>query len=544
MASSILTNNGAMVALQSLQATQKSLADTQTRISTGLKVGSAKDNAATWAVATSMRSDIANYKQVSENLSVSSSVVGTAQNGAEQITSLMTQIRAKVTAAQESTFDSRTIQNDIDSLVGQIESTIQSSAFKGTNLLNEAGNRRIIASVNQVNGVSTPSYLNVATLNMSTESGGDLNALKQVSVVSRGDQLFNDPTAALTTAAQRAMGTTGTTFTVADYNSTTPTNSLSLSNAAGDLTVNYKDADGAARTLSVNLAAGVQTVADAITALNADEDFSKLFRASGASGALTISAADRVTQSGSFAVTGIAATGKVLTNGTVPGATTGSTFTFQDGTALKEGETFTFTYKLGATAKTLVLKATNDPVGTAYLAKDVVNNIEYRTINLDAANTKNASGAYEGDNIAAAFIAAINSADDFASGAAVAGASLGVAAVSGAVVSITANTADAFVAFQPVQTNYNNILNNLDALDKKAKDAAAAFGAAGSRIDSQKTFIDKLTDTLTAGVGSLVDADMSAEAARLQALQVQQQLGTQALSIANQAPQSILSLFK
>ena len=70
------------------------------------------------------------------------------------------------------------------------------------------------------------------------------------------------------------------------------------------------------------------------------------------------------------------------------------------------------------------------------------------------------------------------------------------------------------------------------------------FGTAGKRIDLQKDFLSKLTDTLTAGVGALVDADMSAEAARLQALQVQQQLGAQALNIANSAPQVILSLFK
>jgi flagellin len=53
-----------------------------------------------------------------------------------------------------------------------------------------------------------------------------------------------------------------------------------------------------------------------------------------------------------------------------------------------------------------------------------------------------------------------------------------------------------------------------------------------------------LTDSLKSGIGSLVDADMEAASARLQALQVQQQLGTQALSIANQAPQNILSLFR
>lgn len=70
------------------------------------------------------------------------------------------------------------------------------------------------------------------------------------------------------------------------------------------------------------------------------------------------------------------------------------------------------------------------------------------------------------------------------------------------------------------------------------------FGMAEKRIENQQNFISKLVDKFDTGVGALVDADMNKEAARLSALQVQEQLATQALSIANQAPQSILSLFR
>lgn len=73
---------------------------------------------------------------------------------------------------------------------------------------------------------------------------------------------------------------------------------------------------------------------------------------------------------------------------------------------------------------------------------------------------------------------------------------------------------------------------------------AAELGAAKSRIDTQKSFISKLSDSVEKGVGTLVDADMNKESARLSALQVQQQLGVQALSIANSSSQSILSLFR
>jgi len=74
--------------------------------------------------------------------------------------------------------------------------------------------------------------------------------------------------------------------------------------------------------------------------------------------------------------------------------------------------------------------------------------------------------------------------------------------------------------------------------------AGASFGSASKKLSDQQEFVTSLTSTLQSGVGSLVDANMEETAARLQALQVQQQLGTQALSIANQAPQSILSLFR
>jgi len=77
-----------------------------------------------------------------------------------------------------------------------------------------------------------------------------------------------------------------------------------------------------------------------------------------------------------------------------------------------------------------------------------------------------------------------------------------------------------------------------------ASSRLAALGAESKQIERHTTFVSKLSDSLEAGIGNLVDADLAKESARLQALQVQQQLGVQALSIANQAPQVILSLFQ
>lgn len=84
----------------------------------------------------------------------------------------------------------------------------------------------------------------------------------------------------------------------------------------------------------------------------------------------------------------------------------------------------------------------------------------------------------------------------------------------------------------------------VDALIDNVTSVEAAIGTAQTRVESQSDFISKLIDSFKTGIGSLIDADLEAASARLQSLQVQQQLGTQALSIANQQPQNLLALFR
>ncbi len=87
-------------------------------------------------------------------------------------------------------------------------------------------------------------------------------------------------------------------------------------------------------------------------------------------------------------------------------------------------------------------------------------------------------------------------------------------------------------------------LDDIETFLQTAIDGAASLGASAKRIEDQGNFVSKLTDAMTSGIGALVDADMEEASARLQALQVQQQLATQSLSIANQAPQAIMQLFR
>ena len=84
----------------------------------------------------------------------------------------------------------------------------------------------------------------------------------------------------------------------------------------------------------------------------------------------------------------------------------------------------------------------------------------------------------------------------------------------------------------------------LDTFADSLSTKLSTLGSASRQIDGQTTFVSKLSDSIEGGIGNLVDADLAKESAKLQALQVKQQLGVQALSIANQAPQSIMSQFR
>jgi flagellin len=108
----------------------------------------------------------------------------------------------------------------------------------------------------------------------------------------------------------------------------------------------------------------------------------------------------------------------------------------------------------------------------------------------------------------------------------------------GGIVTMTATSSiNTVTTATAVLAQLNTSITNLNT-------AMGDLGAQAKQIENHNTFVSKLTDVLNSGIGNLVDADLAKESARLQALQVQQQLGAQALNIANTAPQVILSLFR
>jgi len=142
MAFSVNTNVGAMAALQSLNETNKGLSQVQSRINTGLNVSSTKDDSASYTIAQGLRGDMGGLKAVSSSLSRAKSVTDVAVAGAEQISDVVNQMKAKAYQAADAGIDSSTrsaLNSDFVALRDQITTIVNSSDFNGTNLLKGSG---------------------------------------------------------------------------------------------------------------------------------------------------------------------------------------------------------------------------------------------------------------------------------------------------------------------------------------------------------------------------------------------------------------------
>ena len=313
---SLLTNNAAMTALQTLTQTNKSLQMTQSHISTGLRVSSAQDNAAYWSIATTMRSDRAALSTVQDALGLGSGTVDTAYTGLSKTIEVVSAIKTKLVAAREPGVDRTKVQSEITALQSQLQNQADASVFSGENWL------------------------------AIDSSATGYNATKSV-----------------VASFTRSSGTV------------------------------------AFGTISIDLTS---------TAL-------------------------------------------------------------YDASASAEG----------------IIDGTRDSTGAIV-------------------GSGGGSGTFSVANID--------------------------------ISALTDSSADL--------TTLEGYIQGVDTALGEVTDAAASLGAVKSRIDIQKSFVSSLMDAIDRGVGQLVDADMNEESTKLQALQVQAQLGVQALSIANQASQNILSLFR
>ncbi len=151
--SSILTNTGSMVALQTLKNVNKNLGKVQNEISTGLKVATAKDNSSNWAIASTMNSDVKSYNKLSEALTSASALVGTARTAAEQVADLLKQIQEKVVQAEDyaaGSAEETAVQNEVTALTDTITSIALSAQYNGINLVSTAStDQTVTVAVNR-----------------------------------------------------------------------------------------------------------------------------------------------------------------------------------------------------------------------------------------------------------------------------------------------------------------------------------------------------------------------------------------------------------
>ena len=161
---SILTNNAAMAALQTLRGVNDSLKDTQGRVSSGYRIDKAADNAAYWSIATTMRSDNKALGAVSDALGLGAAKVDTAYTAMDNAIDVVTEIKAKIVAATEKGVDKTKIQEEISQLQQQLLSIAQSASFSGENWVAGADGTKSVVStfVRDGNGnvsVKTTDYI-------------------------------------------------------------------------------------------------------------------------------------------------------------------------------------------------------------------------------------------------------------------------------------------------------------------------------------------------------------------------------------------------
>lgn len=141
MTTSVHTNASALIALQNLNKTNSRLADTQSRINTGLKVQGAKDNAATWAIAQNQRADMSSLDSVKSSLNRATSIADVSLAAGAEISDILVEIKSKVVAAADpsSSVASRKAYNDeFQSLLKSLQSFADNATFDGENILNGA----------------------------------------------------------------------------------------------------------------------------------------------------------------------------------------------------------------------------------------------------------------------------------------------------------------------------------------------------------------------------------------------------------------------
>jgi len=173
--SSILTNNGAMVALQTLKSINSNLTQTQNQISTGKEIASARDGSAIWGISKVMESDVSGFKAVADSLSMGQATVQVASAGAEQIVEVLNEMKGRVVAGTGENVDHTKLAAEVAEMVSQVESIIGASQFNGFNLLNDDGDPLTVLSSIDRTDPTTVAASNITVASVDFTSNLDLS---------------------------------------------------------------------------------------------------------------------------------------------------------------------------------------------------------------------------------------------------------------------------------------------------------------------------------------------------------------------------------
>ena len=178
---SVNTNQGAMIALQNLNSTNKDLGTVQNRVNTGLKVASAKDNGAIWAIAQNQRAESSSLNSVISSLQRGQSVADVAMSAGTAISDILVQMKEKVLAATEaglSTASKQALSDEYQSLRDQIDTIANNASFDGVNLISSTGvNNASIKAIANADATATIDIDHIVLSKSNTKIAATLSTL-------------------------------------------------------------------------------------------------------------------------------------------------------------------------------------------------------------------------------------------------------------------------------------------------------------------------------------------------------------------------------
>ncbi len=558
---SIVTNTSAMAALQTLRMIGATMTNTQTQVSSGLRVATASDNAAYWSISTTMRSDNRALSAISDALGLGAAKVDIAYSGLEATADILGEFLAKLVAAKEPGVDQAKIQTELEQLKGQLASIASSASFNGVNWLETDNAKNLVelsslptsivsSFVRATDGSVAVGEIDIELADISLFNTGGGGAL-QKDIRSLGDiGGFRD-------ADANERGYTGDYFDFTGPVTFTASDTISFDILIDDSPL----APGVSYSVTIDKALVDATLPANNGKIEIVYDFGHVLRA-----ALTMNGVPVGITYGenngyqSFILWSLEQTG--LPGSSVAISNVVASFPGNFALGLEDPPTTDRDniYPEWSFDFTSPFRVYHD---TEFSFDVEVNGNATERITIDRDLVDSTFGTTDGIVASASDMATLLS-------AALAGKGLLVTA-SGPTISFNIDTTlypemgrRAFIRIGNVTDNIgpapdfdildvditdpsnslDNYLTGVDAMLQKVIDSASTLGAVKTRIDMQSDFTQTLMDTIDKGVGRLVDADMDEASTRLKALQTQEQLAIEALHIANTNAENVMQLFR